>query len=158
MARANPDYAYVESGDGQPKRWQYDGQWYEVGPGERKLFPTAVAEQARAFFTPRTGAIEDCTTSVKITPHYGEVRLAPAPLLEDPETGEKFGSISELIEAAKNRGAQLFKTALGIEDEPDRGADEAPSDFAERMRRAREAKAAAKAAADADRQAGAGGP
>src|SRR4051812_3506477 len=94
-------FAYVSSADGEAKRWQYDSQPYEVGATGRKLFPVAVAEHARAFFTPRTGFEGDGVCTIVVEPFDGEVDLVPAdrPALEFG--GKAYSTLEELIAAAQ---------------------------------------------------------
>jgi hypothetical protein len=99
------EYAYISSRDGQPKKWMFDSQWYELPDGERRLVPMGVAEAARVHFsnTGSSGVREEPT--VLIEPCEGEVEVAPIAKqdIRDPETGEEYGSVAELVAAVKAR-------------------------------------------------------
>ncbi len=66
--------AYVSAPDGGAKTWMWDSEQYRIEPGERKLFPLEVAEQARVFFTP-WDELGHGNCAVVVEPVEGELEL-----------------------------------------------------------------------------------
>jgi len=94
----------VRATDGQPKRWMYDSSWFELAAGEEKILPMGPAYRAVAHYTVSDNGLPVCT--VEAVPFAGEVSLQPvAPQAFRDEDGQQYGTLAELIEAVKARGA-----------------------------------------------------
>jgi hypothetical protein len=105
----------VRSTDGEPKAWRHDSVLYELAPGEEKILPEGPAQQAVAYYTVRLEGGDVAEPTVSIEPFEGTVTLGP-PVVQDPETGEKFGSIEALIASVK---ARVAAGASGEQSEPE---------------------------------------
>lgn len=126
------DFAYLSSLDGKPKKWMADSIWYELGAKERKLFPFAVADVAREFYTVAHADGVRAEPTVLLEPFEGDV--APAPVQQaaiiDPDTGEEHETLADLIAAVKKRAAAPKEETAAPTEEPVRRGPGRPPKFA----------------------------
>jgi hypothetical protein len=96
MAEQSGPFFRVYAKDGAEKRVMWDSVTYTLPEGGEKIFPESVARHFQAYH-PETVEVEEVEGEVEL-----RETAAPAAIV-DPDTGEEFGSVAELVAAVKAR-------------------------------------------------------